>query len=270
MCLPELPQALADPLLATAKLCELSAWQLRRPEAQDLELATAEQLQALTNTVAGSMKFKQEPFEWVYAGFKPLLLPSVVNTRCALVLAHVASCITNVLQHWLLCAKATACLALITVLHAVTGVVACRKGMSVSLTVLLLSIMRRLGVTATIRYIESGARLHSRPAWSVQSRGVSSTAIGACGFDGPLLHMQTCLSVTVLMHSSDLDERMDVQPRLTCPSWATLGSLRRRRLRPGYCCAAVTSTTHVRSHSCNRPTMWHLAQSQKTVMSSLG
>ena len=45
--------------------------------------ATAQQMYAVEAVLRHTLKFRQEPFEWVYQGYAPLLLPSVVSSRCA-------------------------------------------------------------------------------------------------------------------------------------------------------------------------------------------
>ena len=45
--------------------------------------ATAQQMYAIEAVLRHTLKFRQEPFEWVYQGYAPLLLPSVVSSRCA-------------------------------------------------------------------------------------------------------------------------------------------------------------------------------------------
>lgn len=43
-------------------------------------LASKTQLEA-AEAALQALAFRQEPFEWVYEGFKPLLLPHVVSSR---------------------------------------------------------------------------------------------------------------------------------------------------------------------------------------------
>ena len=47
----------------------------------NLQLADAQQLRLVGETLSRTLKLRQDPFEWVYEGFHPLLLPSVLVTR---------------------------------------------------------------------------------------------------------------------------------------------------------------------------------------------
>lgn len=50
---------------------------------QDLQWAQAEQMHALAQTLFEHLRFRHDPYEWVYQGFAPLLLPDVVTNKCA-------------------------------------------------------------------------------------------------------------------------------------------------------------------------------------------
>jgi hypothetical protein len=46
-------------------------------------MASSDQMHAIAHALNKAFKFRFEPFEWVYEGYKPLLLPSVMVHRCA-------------------------------------------------------------------------------------------------------------------------------------------------------------------------------------------
>lgn len=80
-----------------------------RDPSTDLVPASAEELRAVGESLSVGMHFRQEPFEWVYDGLKPLLLPDVVRNR---------------------------------------------KGMSVSLATLTICVLRRLGLSAALHFVD--------------------------------------------------------------------------------------------------------------------
>ena len=149
-----------------------------------LRPASAEQLGTVA-TVLSSMRFRQEPYEWVYSGFKPLLLPHVVASRCVSLLpglclyvhlssqrdpasvhAHVPlerACFNDERRGMVSTGDAVLWSptvwrkALRTPLCFASCKRACRQGMSVSLATLLLVLLRRLGLSAGLHFVEHRA-----------------------------------------------------------------------------------------------------------------
>jgi hypothetical protein len=51
-------------------------------------MVRGDQLDAITRGLCHDLKFRADPFEWVYEGYAPLLLPNVLSTRYVNVLSH--------------------------------------------------------------------------------------------------------------------------------------------------------------------------------------
>lgn len=62
---------------------------------RDLRIATRPEMQAAAAALGRSLRFDAPPFEWVYEGYKPLLLPDVVALRrgAPIALAVVVICV---------------------------------------------------------------------------------------------------------------------------------------------------------------------------------
>lgn len=52
------------------------------PTADGVSLAMREQLLAVVQTLCEDVKFRLDPFEWVYEGYGPLLVPCVLQSKC--------------------------------------------------------------------------------------------------------------------------------------------------------------------------------------------
>jgi hypothetical protein len=48
---------------------------------ESLTMASRGQLEAVAQTMHNDLKFRADPFEWVYEGYAPLLLPDVLASR---------------------------------------------------------------------------------------------------------------------------------------------------------------------------------------------